>query len=252
VFHGSFSIEAAEDVASLAGDSDLLDLLSSLLDKSIVYQLPHLGETRFVMLRMIREYALERLADAGELEAARERLASYYLRLADESEDGLRSASQRQWKQTLDLEADNFRAVLLWASECRQAEEIARLTRGLWLWFWLHGNLDEVDHWVRRGLACADGIDCRNGGWLLGLRGAFSVLEGGFAAGAARLAEAEALLTEAGDRRGIATMKLVHSFGTAPLEGEQRAQAQLQENLAAFEEFDDLWGIGTSLHAMTG
>jgi hypothetical protein len=40
------------------------------------------------------------------------------------------------------------------------------------------------------------------------------------------------------------------SFGTAPLEGEERAQAHLREVLAAFESADDLWGIGTTLHAM--
>lgn len=250
VFHGSFSIEAAEEVAALAG-SDLLDLLSSLLDKSIVYRLPHLGETRFAMLRMIREYALKRLADAGELEATRERFVGYYLRLADEAEDGLRSALQQQWKRTLDLEVDNCRAALASAVERRRADEVAGLMRGLWLWFWLHGNLDEVDDWVERGLDCADEADDRDRGWLVGLDGAFDVLEGDFVAGAAKLTEAEGLLTEAGDRRGIATMKLVHSFGTAPLEGEERAQAQLTENLAAFEELGDLWGIGTSLHAMT-
>lgn len=251
VFHGSFSIEAAEGVAALESDVDLLDLLSSLLDKSIVYRLPHLGETRFAMLRMIREYALERLTEADELERARERFTSYYLRLADEAEDGLRSASQRQWKQTLDLEGDNCRAALAWAAERRRAEDVARLMRGLWLWFWLHGNLDEALEWVGRGLACADGIDRRDHGWLLGLDGAFAIFEGEFTAGVEELAEAAALLIEADDRRGIATMKLFHSFGIAPLEGEARAQAQLEENLAAFEDLDDLWGIGTTLHAMS-
>jgi predicted ATPase len=250
VFHGSFSIEAAEEVAALAG-TDLLELLSSLLDKSIVYRLPHLGETRFAMLRMIREYALERLADAGELDSTRERFVSYYVRLADEAEDGLRSTSQQQWKRTLDLEVDNCRAALASAAERRRADQIAGLMRGLWLWFWLHGNLDEVDDWVERGLACADQADGRDRGWLVGLDGAFDVLEGDFAVGGAKLAEAEALLEEAADRRGIATMRLVHSFGAAPLEGEERAQAQLSENLAAFEELGDLWGIGTTLHAMT-
>ena len=251
VFHGSFSIEAAEGVAGLADDVDLLDLVSSLLDKSIIYRLPHLGETRFGMLRMIREYALERLAAAAEREQTLGRFAGYYLRLADEAEDGLRSASQRQWTRTLDLEADNCRAALAWAADRRSAADIAGLMRGLWLWFWLHGNLDEAHDWVGRGLASADAIGSRDRGWLVGLDGAFRVLEGEFAAGIEKLANAQALLTEAGDNRGIATMNLVHSFGTAPIEGEERAQARLGEALAAFEGLDDLWGIGTTLHAMT-
>jgi predicted ATPase len=250
VFHGSFSIEAAEEVAALGEDVDLLDLLSSLLDKSIVYRLPNLGETRFAMLRMIREYALDRLDEAGDRESTLERFVTYYLRVADEAEDGLRSASQRQWKRTLDLEADNFRAALAWATDRQCAAEVSGLMRGLWLWFWLHGNLAEAHEWVGRGLASADTLDNRDRGWLIGLDGAFSVLEGDFAAGVAKLTEGQALLTEAGDRSGIATMNLVHSFGTAPLEGEERAQAHLREVLAAFESADDLWGIGTTLHAM--
>jgi predicted ATPase len=251
VFHGSFSIEAAEEIALPAGDVDLLDLMSSLLDKSIVYRLPHLGETRFAMLRMIREYAVERLADAGELEPTLERFASYYVRLAAEAEDGLRSAAQRQWKRTLDVEADNSRAALAWAADRRRADVIAGLLRGLCLWFWLHGNLDESREWAERGLACTEGIDSRDRGWLVGVDGVFAVLEGEFASGAEQLVEAEALLVEADDRRGIALMRLVRSFGIAPLEGEERAQAELSDNLAAFEALDDLWGIGTTLHAMS-
>jgi predicted ATPase len=251
VFHGSFGIEAAEEVAGLGDEVDFIEVLSSVLDKSLVYRLPHLGETRFAMLRMIRGYALERLTEAGERESTHDRFEAYYLRLAGEAEDGLRSASQRQWKRTLDLEGDNCRAALALAADRRRAEEISALMRGLWLWFWLHGNLDEAREWVRRGLACANGIDTRERGWLLGLDGAFAVLSGDVAVGIEGLTEAQALLTEAGDRRGTMTMKLVHSFGIAAIESEEYAQAQLQEILAAFEELGDLWGIGTTLHAMT-
>lgn len=251
VFRGNFSVEAAEEVAELADGLDLVELLSSLLDKSIVYRLPHLGETRFAMLRMIREYALERLTDAGDLEATRERFQTHYLRLAGEAEAGLRSASQRQWKRTLDLEADNCRAALAYAAERQRADETAGLVRGLWLWFWLHGNLDDARSWVRQALGFAAGVDTRDRGWLIGLDGAFAILGEDLAGGAARLVEAEALLTEANDRRGALTMALFRSFGIAPLEGEERAQAQLEKLLAVFEELGDLWGVGTALHAMS-
>jgi predicted ATPase len=249
VFHGSFGIEAAEDVGASPG-LDLLDVLSSLLDKSVVYRLPHLGETRFAMLRMIREYALERLAAGGDLEATVERHQAYYLRLAAEAEYGLRSESQRQWKRILDLEADNFRAALAWAAERRRGDEIGRLMWGLWLWFWLHGNLDEASEWVARGLACAEGIEDVHRGWLLAVHGTFAVLVGEFETGVAELTEAEELLARTGDRLGVATVETVLAFGAAPLEGEEHAQARLACCLAAFEELDDLWGVGTALHSM--
>ena len=122
--------------------------------------------------------------------------------------------------------------------------------RGLYIWFWLHGNPIEAREWLGRGLACAEGIDSREFGWLLAMEGWFAVMEGDFAAGTERLTEAEPLLIEAGERRGVATVKLALAVGIAPLEGEERAQARLEENLAAFEELDDLWGIATTLSAM--
>jgi predicted ATPase len=251
VFHGSFTIEAAEAVAALHEGLDLVDALSSLLDKSIVYRLPHLGETRFAMLRMIREFALERLAERGEREAALERFQAYYLGLARGAEDGLRVASQRQWRRALDVEADNWHAALARAVEQQRAEEVAALMRGLWVWFWLHGNLGEGSEWLGQGLACADGARAGDRGWLLGLAGGFSVLGAELQVAIERLATAESLLAEAGDRRGALTMSLFQSFAIAAVEGEERARVRLEGKLAEFEEIGDLWGVGTSLHAMT-
>jgi predicted ATPase len=248
-FHGSFGIEAAEAVGALPG-IDLLETLSSLLDKSVVYRLPQRGETRFAMLRMIREYALERLTANGDLEATIERHQSYYLQLSAEAELGLRSESQRQWKHILDLEGDNLRAALGWAVDRRRGDEIARLTWGLWLWFWLHGNLDEACEWAASGLACAESLDDVHRGRLLAVHGTFAVLVGEFATGVAELAEAKELLARTSDRLGVATVETVLAFGAAPIEGEERSQARLASCLTDFEELDDLWGVGTALHSM--
>ena len=247
IFPGSFTIEAVEAVA---GTPSSLDLLASLLDKSLVYRLPEQGETRFAMLRMIREYALERLEEAGDAEEAGERFLEYYVQLAQQAEDGCRSSAQRQWKQTLDLEADNFRVALGWASERGRGADVSALVRGLWLWFWVHGNLREVQSWVARGRACGDTGGPLDRGWLLAIGGAFAVMEGEFEAGPRDLLEAHELLAEAGDRRGVATARLVLGYGAAPLKGETWAQSELAETLAMFEELDDLWGVGTTMHAM--
>jgi predicted ATPase len=248
VFHGTFKLEAAQEVAAL--EADVLDLLAALLDKSLVYPLPQDGDLRFGMLRMIREFAVDRLAEAGELDTMLERLAGYYLRLAEQAEEGLRSTAQRQWKRTLDLEADNLRAVLAWAIERDRGNDAALLVRGLWLWFWLHGNLGETRDWVARSLACSEEIEVRNRGWLYLIGGAFAVLEGEFEAGAADLPNAARLLAEAGDRRGMATVGIALGYGAAPLKGVEFAHAQLAETLALFEELNDLWGIGSTLHAI--
>ena len=249
VFHGSFTIEAAEEVSDAR--ESLLERLSSLLDKSLVHRLPDAGETRFAMLRMIRDYALERLAERGELATGRERFTAYYLRLAVEADEGCRTTAQRQWKRTLDLEADNFRAALAWAAEHERASDVSVLMRGLWIWFWLHGNVREARDWVARGLATGEATSARDRGWLLLLSGAFAMLEGDFEPAFADLAEAGRLLTEAGDRRGAAYVKLAFGFAGALTKGEEWAQAELSDTLAIFEDLGDLWGIGTTMHAMT-
>ena len=248
VFHGSFTLDAVAAVARLDGDS--VELLSSLLDKSLVQRAEHPGASRFALLRMIREYALERLRRSGELEPTRRRFAAYYLERAVAAESGLRTPAQRKWKGTLDLEADNFRAALAWALEEDRAGDASVLVRGLWLWFWLHGNLEEVRDWVAHALACDAELEARDRAWLLAIGGCADILRSDFDDGGAELRNAETLFEQVGDRRGIATVKLVLGFGSAPLHGEPAAQAQLVGALALFEELGDLWGIGTTLHAM--
>ena len=243
VFHGSFTVEAAEAVGD---EADFLDVFSSLIDKSMIYRVPGLGETRFGMLRMIREFAVEHLAERGDLEPARERLTRHYLELALAAEEGLRTSAQRQWKRTLDLEADNLRAVLSWAVEEQASAAVTTVLRGLMLWFWFHGNLDEGRDWAERGLAFPAAPLDR--GWLLAIHGIFAALEGEFEVAAAELAEAETLLAE--DQRGQATVQLTLAFASAPLVGMREALARLATVLEAFEELGDLWGIGTTLHAM--
>jgi tetratricopeptide (TPR) repeat protein len=202
------------------------------------------------MLRMIREYALGKLAESGDFDGARERFAAYYVRLADQADEGLRSPAQREWKRALDLEADNVRAALAWVIEHERGHEASVLVRGLWLWFWLHGNLAEMREWVARSLACSDGLEARDLGWLHAVGGAFAMFEGDLPAAAAELAQGEQLLAEAADQRGIATTRLALSFIAAPLHGVEHAQAGLAETLALFEELGDLWGVGSTLHAI--
>src|SRR3989449_3856749 len=82
IFVGGCTLEAAEAVCSAAADRSLpaMDLVASLLDKSLLQQSDQAGdEPRLLMLETIREYALERLADSGELELTQEAHAMYYL-----------------------------------------------------------------------------------------------------------------------------------------------------------------------------
>src|SRR5947209_19362911 len=120
IFVGGCTLEAAEAVVECgfiqhvaAADLSLpiMDLVASLLDKSLLQQSDRAGdEPRLLMLETIREYALERLADSGELEAIEEIHTMCYLALAEQSEPELFGHRQRLWMDSLAWDAESFRA----------------------------------------------------------------------------------------------------------------------------------------------
>ena len=119
VFAGGWTMAAAESVWPARDDPslDMLDGLSSLVDKSLVKQddrVPR-GEPRFTMLEMLRDYAAERLEASGERDKARQAHAGYFLALAEEAAPQLTRAEQLAWLDRLEDEHDNLRAALRWA-----------------------------------------------------------------------------------------------------------------------------------------
>jgi predicted ATPase len=144
-----------------------IDLLASLLDKSIVYRLADSGEPRFAMLTMIGDYALDRLREAGGLDAAMERLAAFHLGLVRNAEVGLRSVDQRTWRRVLDFEVDNVRATLAWLADRKRVAELALLLRGCWLYWWLRGHFDECRGWLRGVLETGGRVESEDYGWVV-------------------------------------------------------------------------------------
>lgn len=112
VFAGGWSFEAAEAVC----DSDeLLDQLGHLVDKSLVAVDDCAGETRYGLLETVRQYAREKLFDAGETEDARARHLVYFARLAEEAGPKLHTREAVAGLDQLEAEQDNLRAALEWA-----------------------------------------------------------------------------------------------------------------------------------------
>ena len=93
-----------------------LDLLDQLLNNSLLVKpATKDAQGRFTMLETLREYALARLEEHGEIERVQDWHACYYLGLAEEAELGLRGAQQLAWLARLRSEQDNFRAALQWS-----------------------------------------------------------------------------------------------------------------------------------------
>ena len=155
IFVGGCTLEAAEAVCSAAVDLSfpVIDLVASLLDKSLLQQSDRDGdEPRLLMLETIREYALERLMDSGELEAARERHALYYLTLAEQGEPELFGHQQRLWMDRLTWDAENFRAALQWSQTHHRKEQLLRLAGNLGHFWYMCGRFSEAMLWIETAL----------------------------------------------------------------------------------------------------
>lgn len=131
VFSGNWSLEAAEAMMQAAAyhhrsDANvavpMLDIIESLVDKSLLLRLPMMGgQVRFMLLETLREYALERLNAEGGSDYLYDWHACYYLRVAEEGEVGLKGPQQVMWRIRLAVEQDNLRAALDWSLQQARA-----------------------------------------------------------------------------------------------------------------------------------
>ena len=111
--------------------TDVLDLLTRLVDKSLVISDEQATEPRYRMLETIRQYAQERLLESGEDKRVRERHLDFFMRLAEEAEPKLLSPEQEVWMNRLEMEHDNLRAAIECARTSDQAAASLRLAGAL-------------------------------------------------------------------------------------------------------------------------
>jgi predicted ATPase/DNA-binding SARP family transcriptional activator len=160
-FAGSFSLEAAEAVCAggaIEGES-VLDLLASLVDKSLVGMELREEEARYRLLETVRQDARRRLVEAGEEGDLRERHARWFTALAEEAEPSIfGGASDPAWLARLAEEEGNLRAALDWSEqEPARAETGLRLGAALhWAWFAWGRFREGREHLAR---AMAAGVD---------------------------------------------------------------------------------------------
>lgn len=140
VFSGGASLEAAERVCTGGGVAldDVLELLGALTEKSLV--VAEDGTTpRHRLLGMVREYAAQRLAEAGEAESMRRAHLAWVTELAEAAEPHLRRVEQVAWLALLEAEHDNIAAAMRAAIAAGEAHEAMRLAAAVG-WCWMLGG----------------------------------------------------------------------------------------------------------------
>lgn len=163
VFAGGWTLEGAEAVGAGGGvrEEDVLDLLASLVDKSLVAMEASPGAEqgpRYRMLESVRQYGRERLEGSGAADSVRRRHAAWVLALAEQA--GTESGEQGAWLERLGAEQDNVRASLGWALDREGEDPEGRAEMGLSLAaglaqgrFWAAYGIGEGLTWLERGLA---------------------------------------------------------------------------------------------------
>jgi predicted ATPase/DNA-binding SARP family transcriptional activator/DNA-binding CsgD family transcriptional regulator len=213
VFSGGWTLEAAEAVGASDGieEDDVLDLLTRLVDKSlVVVEAGAEDAVRYRMLEPVRQYALEKLEESGETEETRHRHALWCLELAEEAEPKLREAEQLAWLRRLETEHDNLRAALSWALEREgtqqpeaRAELGLNLTAAVWPFWQSHRHVYEGRWWLERALSESNAVSTARAKALNGV-GHIATFQGEEQA-IALLEESLALFRRLGDKPGIAS-----------------------------------------------
>ena len=254
VFAGGFTLQAVEVVCAGEGlaQDEMLELLSSLVTKSLVVVIEYAEEARYQLLETVRQYAREKLQAAGEEMITRRRHTLFFVHLAEEANPEIRSANRDVWLQWLEKEHDNLRAALGWL---RGSAEIESREMGLHLagslgWFWyFRGYISEARQWLEGMLAltAAIGNTQARAEALFGA-GALAWIQGDYAMAHARLDEGVVLWRALANRHGLAYSLTLLGLVTG-LQGDHDLACSLQEeSLVLFRGIGDKWGLALALY----
>jgi predicted ATPase/class 3 adenylate cyclase len=158
VFAGGWSFEAAE---SICPHLDVLNLLTNLVNKSLVIVNEQAGENRYHFLETIRQYARDRLMNAGETVEARDRHLDYFLDLTSDNDtkifftDSLESAIQ--WLDRLDLDYENIRAAVEWGIPNRPVDALL-LVGNMHFYIGVRASPREGERWLQQALEAVEAL----------------------------------------------------------------------------------------------
>jgi non-specific serine/threonine protein kinase len=251
VFAGGFTLEAAESVCTGAGleRDEVLELLSHLVDKSLVIMREEGGEGRYRLLETVRQYGREKLSESDEAEQFRDRHAGYYLALAEEAEPELKGARQVAWLELLEQEHDNLRAAMAWLLGRGELEEAARLGWALWLFWGIRAHFAEGRRWMELALSARGRVamPASARAKALYVAGMMANYQGEHRSAEPLVEESLELFKELEDKPGTAWALSNASFAALGQGHHQRATTLIEESVHLFLEVEEKWGAAIQL-----
>jgi predicted ATPase len=214
VFIGGFTLEAAEFVCGHQESSrgSVLERLTSLKNKSLIVRRDSAGQSRFTMLEVIREYAVERPTASQEEEALQRRHAEFFCNLAEHGGSRLQGETLPATLDALEAEIGNLRAALQWSVDSGDAETGLRIAGPLRHFWYMRDHTSEARSWLKSLLSIDAGVT--------------PPVRAKAMAGAAVL-------------KGGALIRQEDYCGALPL---------LEESLSAYQELGDTWHVAATLN----
>ncbi|OQY97818.1 MAG: hypothetical protein B6D41_02945 [Chloroflexi bacterium UTCFX4] len=246
-FAGGWTLDAAEQIC--AGDGiaqlDILDLLTQLVNKSLVIAENNDGATRYRFLETIRQFARYRLFQAKAVESVSDKHLDFFVAFAERAVPELHRPNQIEWLKRLDAEHDNLRAALTWtlSDNPTRAAQALRLTGALWMYWDARGYFQEGLQWCERALAASDAQNSARVQTMFGAGGAVSRL-GNLERMIQVCQEALTLARSLQDERNIAEALLGLGYISMYLGETARADEMLPQALAIYNALGDKDDIG--------
>ncbi|MEX2458892.1 MAG: adenylate/guanylate cyclase domain-containing protein [Actinomycetota bacterium] len=245
VFAGGFILAILDSICDPEGElGELLDLTSSLVQKSLVQRDP--GSGRYSMYETIREFALERAEEAGEYEALRGRNTDQAVRRTEEAEPHLIGEDRRRWVVLLDDNHENLRSALEWTVQRDLGEAGMRIVAAVWRFWQYRGHLAEGRGWAEQvvALPSAQARTTHRARALLAASG-IAYWQGDYDAMGSFVEESLDIARELGDDGAIGEALYNMSFVAQIARGDWEACARyLDEAEAYFERLDDRGALG--------
>ena len=251
VFVGGCNLEGVEAVCDAKADldMDLLDGMASMVDKSLLQQVEQKsGDSRFVMLETVREYALEKLQSSKEESLTKRAHAAYFLVLAEEVAADQGGPGGNEWAERFDLEHNNFRAALESLTETGDADWGLRLGTALFRFWELREHFAEGRDRLGRllnlpGAAAPTKARSR----ALFAAGVLSGEQGDYAAASKLITESQVIAGQLGDNTGVAVS--LNALAVLALDRGDVALAHslFEQSLALWRESGDLKAVARAL-----
>jgi predicted ATPase/class 3 adenylate cyclase len=254
VFAGGWTLEAAEAVCTDEGLEgwEVIDRLTTLVEKSLVQYEEQEGEGRYRLLETIRQYGAEQLQRSGEEALWHERHRDWYLALAERARPALIGPEAATWHRRLEQERDNLRAALISTLARGEADPGLRFVASLWRFWEVRGYWTEGRERLTEALALSEDVRTKRRAYALLAAATLADQQGDYAAAWPLYEACLALYRELNDLGGAAAA-LMHMGGMLWYQGElPRARSLLEEAVEIQRASGDSLELAGALNNLAG